>query len=239
MLNHIHHLAAVLFATLLAAVFVSCNKVGPEAITVSFSPASLYEELGCLEPMTARISSEGGFVITDSLLVYNQGGTLVTKYGAESRSFEKKELVLKDVPEGTYTFVLWQTAYRGTDDVKAWKIGDEESLSTVRLTTDGPSFAFAWAVGVASASVTVGDGPAKVEMTPKSIGSIIDVTVDNIPEDKGYIRVSMVGGGHVKGLYLDPARQEDKWISDAGVMGVLFRLKMGKTSSSPWCRGRI
>ena len=128
MLKHYHHLAVVLFATLLANIFVSCEKGSPQlptqSVIVSFQPGSLYEELGCLDQMADRISSNGVFVITDSLLVYDQGGMLVTKFGIESRSFENKELVLENVPEGSYTLILWQTAYRATDGVRAWKIGD-------------------------------------------------------------------------------------------------------------------
>ena len=229
MLKHIHHLPAVLFATLLAIFFVSCDKGAPQvptqSIVVSFNPGSLYEELDCLEQMSAKISSGGGFVITDSLLVYDQKGMLVSKYGVESHSFENKEQVL-DLPEGTYTLILWQTAYRATDGVKAWIIGKEESLSNVQLTSDGASFTYSWAVGVASTEVTIDDRPAKVQivrMTPKAIGSIMDVTIDNIPEDKEYIRVAMIGGKAIYGLYLNPSNP-DKWIGEESASGILFRV---------------
>ena len=230
MLKHYHHLAVVLFATLLANIFVSCEKGSPQlptqSVIVSFQPGSLYEELGCLDQMADRISSNGVFVITDSLLVYDQGGMLVTKFGIESRSFETKELVLENVPEGSYTLILWQTAYRATDGVRAWKIGEEESLSNVQLTSDGASFALPWAVGVASTDVTIDDRPAKVQivkMTPRAIGSIIDVTIDNIPEDKNYTRVYTAAGEQLRGVYLNPSRP-DKRVVEEGAMGVLFRV---------------
>ena len=227
MLKLIRRFPEVLLVTLVASGVVSCNKSGPresdQSVTVSFRPGSLYEELGCLEQMAARISSEGGFVITDSLLVYDQEGKLVTKAGVESRSFEKKGLVLQEVPEGTYTLILWQTAYRGTDGLKAWRIGGEESLSTVTVTGDGSYYAFAWSVGVASAVVTVGDRAVWGEMTPVSIGSIIDATVDNIPEEKEYACVSLNTGEHVKGAYLNPSRK-DKWIVEEGKFGIPVRL---------------
>ena len=224
-------LTAGLLVSLLSTIVVSCNKEREDtpdisdnpSIIVSFNTGSLYEELGIKEDMAVRLSASGDFSVIDSLLVYDRNGALVTKLGVESNSFEGKELLLEDIPEGTYTLILWQAAYRKTDGVQAWKVDGENSLSTVQLTSDGLSFGFAWAVGTASATVTCGKQSSKVELTPKAIGSIVDVTVDNIPEDAGYIHVSMIGGKYLKGLYLDPSRGEDRWIGD-NFSGVVFRL---------------
>lgn len=226
-MKKILYLTSVLFAPLMATVFSSCNKEPqdtpePEkqSIIVSFNTGSLYEELGIKEDMAAQLSAAGDFTIIDSVLVYDQKGALVTKSGVESNSFEKKELKLEDIAGGTYTLVLWQSAYRKSDGVRAWKVGEESSLSTVQITSDGLSFGFAWALGTTSATVTCG---TKVELTPQAIGSILDVIVDNIPNDAGYTNLAMIGGQYLKGVYLDPSLQEDRWVSDA-YSGVLFKL---------------
>ena len=231
-MKRILHLAAVLSASLLATALVSCNRETPEEpepteeiqpIIVSVHTGKLYQELGIVDDMSGKVSPGGGFAIIDSVLVYDQAGALVAKSGVESHTLIKKDVVLEEIPEGTYTLVLWQTAYREANGVRAWKIEEETSLPTVKLTTDGGSFTFAWAVGIASATVTHGNLATKVEMTPKAVGSILDVTVNNIPKDKGYIRMSMVGSRNLCGVYLDPSRQEDRWIPD-NYIGVLFRV---------------
>ena len=219
-----------LIVTLLAVVVVSCKKEdqdNPEqeeqSMIVSFNTGSLYEELGIMEDMAGKLSSGGDFSIIDSVLVYDQEGALVGKSGVESNSFEKKELVLKDIPHGTYTLVLWQSAFRISDGVRAWKVGEENSLSNVNITSNGLSFGFAWALGTASATVTYGSNTSKMELNPKAVGSILDVTVDNIPQDEGYTNLSMIGSKYQKGIYLDPSKQDHRWIGD-NYSGVFFRL---------------
>ena len=225
-MKKILNLSAWLFVALLTTVFVSCEEDPrdiPEnqSIIVSFNTGSLYEELGINEDMAGKLS--GDFIITDSVLVYDQKGALVGKSGAESNSFEVKELELEDIPEGTYTLILWQSAWRKSDGARAWKVGGENALSTVQITSGGLSFGFSWAVGIASGTATCGAKSSKLEMTPKAVGSILDVTVDNYPEDAGYTKLALVGGQYLKGLYLDPSRQEDRWIGE-DLGGVLFHL---------------
>lgn len=221
------HLYAVLFAAMLATSVASCNTETPTAdtplITVSFNTGSLYKDLGILESMTEVVAPAGKFAIIDSVLVYDQKGALVTKAGVESRSLENKDLVLEEIPEGSYTLVLWQSVYRTADGVRAWKVAEEEALSTVKVASDGGSFNYYWVLGIASATVTLGDQSATVEMTPKPVGCILDISIDNIPEDMGYTRVALVGGHHSSGVYLDPSRQENPWI-ESQYLGVIFRL---------------
>ena len=227
-MNKILKLSALLFVSLLAVAVVSCKKNSPDnpdypSTVVSFNTGSMYEELGIKEAMAAELSAGGNFTVIDSLLVYDLKGALVTKLGVESNAFEEKKLELDDIPEGTYTLILWQSAWRKSDGIRAWKVGEEKSLSTVQITSDGLSFGYAWALGTASATVTPGTMSTKFDMTPRAIGSIVDVTVDNIPADAGYTNLAMIGGKYQRGLYLDPSRGEDCWIGD-NHSGVLFRL---------------
>ena len=223
-------LSAMLFVILMASAVVSCKKESRDnpdpdfpSIIVSFNTGSLYEELGIKEDMAAELSAGGDFTVIDSLLVYDLNGALVTKLGVESNSFEEKKFELDDIPMGVYTLVLWQSAWRKSDGARAWKVREEKSLSTAQITSGGLSFGSAWAVGIASATATRGTNSSKLALTPKAIGSILDVTIDNIPDDAGYTNMSMIGSKYIKGVYLDPSRQEDRWIGE-DVGGVFFRL---------------
>ena len=223
----------LLFVSLLAAAVVSCSKdsdntpdIPANAIAVSFNTGSLYKDLGILESMADVISPAGSYIIIDSVLVYNQNGGLVTKSGVESNSFDNTALVLNDIPKGIYTLVLWQTTYRTTDGVRAWKVADEESLSTVNVSSDGGSFNYFWALGIASATVELSGNGIKVDLTPKTVGCIVDATIDNYPEDMGYDSVYIMGGKHSTGVYLDPARKNDPWIPSK-FTGGLFRVMPG------------
>ena len=167
----------LLFVSLMAAAVVSCSKesndtpdVPEKTIAVSFNTGSLYKDLGIQESMAEIISPAGSCLIIDSVLVYDKNGVLVTKSGMESNSFENKSLVMKDMPKGMYTLVLWQSVYRTTDGVRAWKVSDEESLATVKITSDGGSFNFFWALGTSSTTVEHSGKGLLVDLTPKSVG---------------------------------------------------------------------
>ena len=222
-------LLSLLSVSLLSAVVVSCSKesndipdVPKKAIAVAFNTGSLYNDLGILESMADVVSPAGNYLIIDSVLVYDNNGVLVTKSGMESNSFEKKELVMKDLPKGMYTLVLWQSVYRTSDGIRAWKIEEEESLSTVKVASDGGSFNYFWALGISSAKVEHSGKGIQVDMTPKAVGYIVDVTIDNYPEDKGYTDISIVGGKHSAGVYLDPSRKDDPWVASQ-YSGSLFK----------------
>lgn len=224
--------AAVMCCTLLTVLFASCeedvldNPVNPGTVKpyISFHTGSLYEELGTLELMRANVSQDGDFVITDSVLVYNSEGTLVTKSGVESNAFEKKTLELSGIPAGTYTLILWQSAYNKSSGLKAWIVEDEASLSSVSISIPSACFGYRWALGYAATTVTIDDKTEAVEMTPKSLGCIMDVTIENLTDDLGYECVAMVGGQAYKGMYLDPSRQEDRWIPYGNYLDVPFRI---------------
>ena len=218
--------------TLLTVIFASCeddtfdNPVNPGTVKpyISFHTGSLYEELGTLGLMRANVSQDGDFVITDSVLVYNSDGTLVTKLGVESNAFEKKTLELGRIPAGTYTLILWQSAYNKTSGLKAWIVEDEASLSSVSISIPSACFGYRWSLGYAATTLTIDDKTEAVEMTPKSLGCIMDVTIENLTDDLGYECVSMVGGHAYKGMYLDPSRQEDRWIPYGNYLAVPFRI---------------
>ena len=222
--------AAALSVSLMAAAFSSCEKETADdsetaekgKITVSFDSASLYEELGIAQGVSEKLSSGEEFVITDSVLVYDQAGTLVAKSGVESRRMGKQSLELEGLDQGSYTLVLWQTQYNQQANYAAWKLTGETSLSTVNIITEAVYFGYGWALGYASTPVTLADKDLDVTITPKAAGCITDITVDGISEHPEYTNISLVGGGYCTGVYLDPSRpKENRWIVDTNYSGII------------------
>ena len=75
-----------------------------EAIMVN--TAALYDELGIRSEMAQALAS-GDYVLTDTLLVYDASGTLVTKLGTESSNLEPLTFNIEGLTDGSYTLVLW------------------------------------------------------------------------------------------------------------------------------------
>lgn len=187
-------------------------KTGRAVITVN--PSALYEELNVAKLMSSLIES-GVMTVRDSVLIYDQSGCLLTKLGVETNSLQPVTIETGDLPNGTYTLVAWQSAHASYG--QAYYLSGEEQLSTVSIKTTSSNLGYMWAVGYASATVTVEGGSLEASVSPKSLGSIIEVWVDNLTVDKGYQRVRLIGSNaqYVNGCRLDPSLgEEDRWIME-------------------------
>ena len=231
-MKKIMKLASALCCSLMAVAMISCNKDnsdnhGDGKAKASFNMATMYQDLG-VEALMIEKLVPGNFVIFDSLLVYDQAGSLITKLGMEGVNLEHKEIELnpEDFPKGTYTLILWQSIYRTTDGLRAWKLQEEENLSTVRLSIPFATFDFGWALGYAASTVTLDGKAIDLDLTPKALGCVFDTTIDNIAEGEDYSYVSLVGGRHYQAVNLDPSLGEDRWVAppQSQVSGVPIRI---------------
>ena len=217
-------LAAVLCCAMIVTVQTSCTSDDDDdpampgrQDVITVNTASLYEKLGIAEQIKDRLS-EGKITLTDTILIYDQTGMLVSKLGAESSTLDSLTFKTTDLSDGSYTLVVWQSTYnnKGT---RAWFASDEEQLSTVDITTPYGSMDFGWAIGYASASVTVKDGIVGASVTPEPMVSIVDVRVDNFPQDAEMQSLQFYGyvENVTRGFYLDPSRSDaDRWQIEVG-----------------------
>lgn len=182
---------------------------------ITINTAALYEELNITDLMPRWLDT-GSLAILDSVLIYDQAGCLINKLGARTYAMQPVTIDTGDLPNGTYTLVVWQ-AGRSSDERIPWTLSGEERLSTVSLTTQFVGIGYMWAVGSATATVTVRGGSIQASLTPKSLGSIIELRVDNLTADKGYTRLSLVGANeqYVIGCRLDSSLpEESRWIME-------------------------
>lgn len=186
---------------------------GQDVITIN--TASLYEKLGIGELMTDKLA-KGKYTLTDTILIYDQTGMLVSKFGAESSTLDPLTFKTADLSDGSYTLVVWQSAYND-QGIRSWFASDEELLSTVGISSPYNDIDCGWAVGYASASVTVKDGIIGASVTPEPMVGIVDVRVDNYPQDAEIQSLQFVSyvENCVDGFYLDPSRSDtDRWHID-------------------------
>lgn len=201
------------------SVFTSCtnddNPVpngGKAVITVN--TVALYDELNITDLM--QESLKGDLSIIDSVLIYDEAGNLLKKLGAESKTLEPLTIEAGNLPNGTYTLVAWQTT--PNDDGKiAWVLSGEDQLSTVSLSTDYDTFFYTRSLGYASATVTVDGGSIEASVSPKAMGSIIELRIDNLTKDTGYNGITLRGENsqYIIGCRLDPSlTDEDRYIME-------------------------
>ena len=140
MKKNVMTLASVLCCTLSMMVQTACTnednpakpQIGKASITVETK--ALYDELGMTDRMTQVLAS-GYALLTDTVLIYDQTGALVSKLGTESSSLQPLHFQLDALPNGTYTLVGWQSIRGNSNGLRCWTVAGEEQLATLNIST--------------------------------------------------------------------------------------------------------
>lgn len=199
----------ILFAIALTCATVinsACNpekKTGQAKITVN--TAAIYDELGITGPMKDRALATQGFTIVDSLLIYDQQGLLVSKQGRETKEIKPISFEVTRLPDGAYTFVVWQSV-RHEELGSVWVCSGEDKLATSSIITDSPCMSYQFSLGYDMATAAVGGGRVEMEMTPKAMGCIVDLRAENFPaeSDNSYLFFENAAKPVPCGVRLDP-----------------------------------
>jgi hypothetical protein len=181
---------------------------------ISVNTAALYNELGIADEIKKELA-KGEITIVGSVLIYDETGKKVFSVDAEIASLSPLTFAPEGLADGKYTVVSFLAAC-SKEDGSFWRLKDAGQLSTVRvMAVDEGPYPFAAAVGSASASVTVSGGKFIANLSPKSVGSIVDVKIDNLTRESDYTLLTLmyaVDESH-DGFYLDPARSgDDVWV---------------------------
>ncbi len=208
-------------AVIVAMTFFACtdddntsNASGRAVITVN--TVAIYEEVGLAEAIES--SQPDLMSITDTLLIYDQNGHLVNKLGTVTKSLEPQTFEVDNLPNGTYTLVAWQSGYTNDEATadRHFVLADQEELSTVKLVQLDFINNVACANGLVSATVTVEGNTFEATVTPKLVGSFVNLKSEKALQEYGIEQIALYRMDQVtRGLYLDPARTEDdRWIME-------------------------
>ena len=238
------HLIAAICVFSVMSVFSSCDKDEDEDVQALKSGslefvidnASLYEELGITDLMDT-VLIENLMVLTDSVLVYDKSGNLVCKTGAQSAGIETVTLRADSLSAGEYTVLMWQSILTIPDNQKPWILSGEEKLSTVNISTLYSLMDLSGALGIAQSVVKLNGGVARMNLTPKAVGSIVNFRLDGFTdgfEDDEKAMCLFNDSKSMKGMYLDPSLSDsDRWIVDdrnySGHEGVIGAINLGRS----------
>ena len=202
-------------------------------VVISIDNSAIYKELGITEYMTTKFNN-GKVMATDTVLIYDKNGDLVRILGTENNNMEPVSIKTDSLPNGNYTIVLWQTIRGINTEARAWIMSNEEQLNSVLISTTYASMVQEWAVGMASATITVNGNSIKTDLVPKAMGSIINMQVDGFTEDNGYSNLRLYDTYHkYSGFHLSPTYSEtDRWTLIADNWGIPGQLKLGNSTKT-------
>ena len=214
----IYLMTAVIVTLAFHACSIDDNPAPPSTgqAVITVNTAAMFEEVGLAELIESNLPKN--LCLADTVLIYDQNGQLVSKLGTVTKSFESLTFEFDDLPNGTYTLVGWQTSYidKGTTADKHFALANEEELSTVKVVQLEPIHNVATTNGLASATVTVNGNSFEATVTPKLVGSILNLKSEKSPQEYGFDEISLYRMDLVTtGIWLDPARSEDdRWITE-------------------------
>lgn len=226
--------AALAIASVLVS-SVACTKGSDDPDvqgTITVNNSILYEQLGIREEVMDALA-EGAYAITDSVLIYDNTGALVSKFGAEVNSLMPLILSVPKLSKGTFTIIAWQTA-RSKNGKPSWKLSGENMLSTVSLNVPTTPIPFEMAVGYASATIS-GDSPINGSVGFKPIGSIVEYNVEGLTADTGY-RTSFIwenDDDYTIGMRLNPNLDDaSRWVTstDEEDYNTICGINVGETN---------
>ena len=206
-------LAALFSCTVLMCAVTSCtredNPVNLDgSATITLNTQALYEEIGFAESAVKYLGT-GYFYLENTLLVYDEAGTLVGKYVENTHDLQPVSFNVSNLPNGYYTIVAVEHGRQ--QNTSFWELADEENLSTVQVRRSNEHTYWTFALGVASQQITVRSGEVKANLTPKAAGCLFEVNINRTPSFSNFLRVM---GSHMpKGLYLNPKLSEDEQLA--------------------------
>lgn len=181
----------------------SNSEINSNKAVVTLNTAALYEELNTTSDMNAFLAN-GENHVSAGVLIYDQQGNLVQQITNTTRTLKPLEFSLKDIGDGTYTMVVFQTA---VGDETVWTLTNANKLSDVRLAIpDRTLLPAEVALGTASQTITISDGICKAEVNAKSVGSIIETQAVNYMAADETKALSLSYFADIRGIYLDPSR---------------------------------
>lgn len=161
------------------ALIHSCGKVSDSAedLACDIEPAAMYEQLGIVDEVSTGLAQED-YLLVDSLLVYDSHGSLIARQGLKSDALGSKSIVIPGLPDGTYTFVIFQMCTKaGEPDL--WTAVNAGQLEMLHFDNPNVCVDGVQAFGVKKESVTIRDGALGTTLIPRPAGSIVDFQIDN------------------------------------------------------------
>lgn len=214
------------------------NPLPTGKATITVNTGALYEELGVTDDVLKAFDRYRSFEIRGTVLIYDENGNLVKEITGSTRQLEPMTIDVSDVLYGTYTLVAVQYPYYTADDDPFTMLNDIDKLSTAHFEYDRTYRIEAQdAVGFCSETVTLDGTPIEATITPKAAGSIIDMRMDGITENKDFDIVELYSHSKVIGFYLDPSLSVEERTFFDDYDGMLFGVEAYNQGdgTNMWC----
>lgn len=211
---------------LVALILYSCSNDDIEIVetqpkstfTCNVNPKSLYDEFDITDLLTEFVRNKENAVRVYAML-YNKNGDLVKGWSNTSSNLNTKTFTFDAIEEGDYTLVVVQTCIpksSSSDEyvMNAFDLVDISKLSTLSIMQKESYVRYYQALGVATRNISVSKNVNSVTISPKAIGSLIDIYYCGY-KNSSYLTLGLATRDMIKYYKLDPSLSSDaRYITD-------------------------
>lgn len=211
---------------LVALILSSCSNDDIEIVesqpkttfTCNVNPKSLYDEFDITDIITEVIRDKDNAIRVYAML-YDKNGNLTKGLLITGPNLNMRTFTFENIEKGDYTMVVVQTcipksATSGEYEMDAFDLVNGSNLSKFSIKQKKQSIGFYEALGVATQNIRVSESLNSVTITPKAIGSLIDIYYCGY-KNSSYLNLGLATQDMISYYKLNPSLSRDeRYITD-------------------------
>lgn len=198
------------------------TKGNLHSLTVNVNTQSLYDEFEITSGIR-EIMRDQDFAIGIHSFLYDSNGNLVDEKASHQFTFNNTAVNFNGLLEGSYTVLTVETMVDPDNNNESpdWSFKDTEKLSTIQISQDDPEVYYPFVIGVSTQKVNVNANDVSLAVTPKAIGSLVDLYFLNFDKST-HTQVGFATNDIISSYRLDPdLSRNDRYNSDITKSGYI------------------
>lgn len=192
------------------------------SLTANINTQSVYDEFDLTSDIR-EIMRDQDYSIGIFTFLYDSNGNLIAEKASQQFTFNNIAENFNDLLEGSYTLVTVETLVDPDMNNQApdWSFNGTEKLSTLQILQDSYEVFYPFVIGVSTSDVIINDGDKSIAVTPKAIGSLIQLRFLNFDKST-HVQVGFATNDIIASYRLDPSlSRNDRFSTDLTKSGYI------------------
>lgn len=191
-------------------------------LTANINTQSMYDEFD-LTSNIREVMRDQDYSIGIFTFLYDSNGNIISSKRSQQFNFNNIAEEFTSLTDGSYTLVTVETLVDPDLDNEApdWSINDIDKLSTIQISQDSYEVFYPFVLGVSTNEIVVRDSDPTLSITPKAIGSLIQLRFLNFDKST-HTKVGFATNDIITSYRLNPnLSRNDRYNTDLTKSGYI------------------
>ena len=192
------------------------------SLTANINTQSVYDEFDITSDIR-EIMRDQDYSIGIFAFLYDSKGNLIAEKASQQFTFNNIAENFNDLLDGSYTLITVETLVDPEENNQApdWSFTGKEKISTLQISQDSYEVYYPFVLGVSTTDVIISDGDRSIAVTPKAIGSLIQLRFVNFDKST-HVQVGFATNDIIASYRLDPSlSRTDRFSTDLTKSGYI------------------